>query len=180
MSQTRPQPNYDLIVYGATPAGIAAAVTAGRAGRRAVLVDPHTRVGGMPASGMTNIDFRTYESVGGIFRELMDAVAAYYRETYGEDSSHYRECHGGAFFEPKVALAVFQRMLAKAGVEVKVRTVLVGAQMSGDGTRIEAIELRDIETDERSRITATLFPPPLLIHRLCSYIRGLSSRTSTI
>jgi hypothetical protein len=156
-SHIPPGPDFDLVVYGATPAGIAAAVTAGRAGRSAVLIDSHTRVGGMPASGMTNIDFRTYESVSGIFRELMDGVAGYYRETYGVDSTQYRDCHRGAFFEPKVALSVFERMLAEADVDVRLRTLLVATETDGDGKRIESVELRDLETGERSRLAAPLF-----------------------
>ena len=37
----------DVLVYGSTPSGVAAAIAASRAGQRVALVDPGSRVGGM-------------------------------------------------------------------------------------------------------------------------------------
>ena len=46
----------DIAVHGATPAGIAAAVTAARLGCSVVLVDTHAHIGGMAASGLGKSD----------------------------------------------------------------------------------------------------------------------------
>ena len=62
---------FDVVIYGSTPAGIAAAVTAGRNDQSSIIIDPHQRIGGMPASGMSNTDFRTFEAFGGIWKELV-------------------------------------------------------------------------------------------------------------
>ena len=45
---------YDVIVVGAGPAGVSAAITAGRQGARVLLVEALGRVGGMSTSGIMN------------------------------------------------------------------------------------------------------------------------------
>ena len=44
--------NYDVIVVGAGPAGIAAAISAGRNGAKTLLIESLGRVGGVSTSGM--------------------------------------------------------------------------------------------------------------------------------
>ncbi|MBL8852176.1 MAG: FAD-dependent oxidoreductase, partial [Planctomycetaceae bacterium] len=46
----------DIVVYGGTPGGVAAAVAAARMGRTVALVEPHLHVGGMTASGLGKSD----------------------------------------------------------------------------------------------------------------------------
>ena len=43
---------FDVVVVGGTPGGIAAALSAGRAGRKVLLIEAHRRIGGMSASGL--------------------------------------------------------------------------------------------------------------------------------
>ena len=43
--------DYDVVVYGSTPAGIAAAVAAGALGMKVALFEPLTMIGGMGAAG---------------------------------------------------------------------------------------------------------------------------------
>lgn len=49
----------DLLIYGATPGGIAAAVSAAKQGRDVLIVEPTDRIGGMLTSGLSYSDFRT-------------------------------------------------------------------------------------------------------------------------
>ena len=46
----------DVVVYGATAAGVAAAVAAARAGARTVLIERGDHLGGMVSSGLGMID----------------------------------------------------------------------------------------------------------------------------
>ena len=41
------QDKFDIVIYGATPAGIASAVAAARMGRSVALIDTHAHIGGM-------------------------------------------------------------------------------------------------------------------------------------
>jgi hypothetical protein len=102
----------DVAVYGATPAGVAAAITAARAGHATVLLEPSPRVGGMLTGGLSYTDFRTQEALTGFFREYMDAVLDHYVKTYGKNSQQVTDCFFGALAEPKVSSMILQRMLA--------------------------------------------------------------------
>ncbi|MEQ1851992.1 MAG: FAD-dependent oxidoreductase [Chthoniobacteraceae bacterium] len=101
----------DVLVYGATPAGIAAALAAAADGEKVLLVEPADRIGGMLTNGLSHTDFRTFESLTGAFLDFTRAVEAHYRETYGADApqtKNFRGNHG----EPKVNQLVLEKMLA--------------------------------------------------------------------
>jgi 2-polyprenyl-6-methoxyphenol hydroxylase-like FAD-dependent oxidoreductase len=46
-----PSNSFDVVVYGSSPAGIAAAVAAGRLGMKVALLEPLKMIGGMGAAG---------------------------------------------------------------------------------------------------------------------------------
>ncbi len=104
---------FDVLIYGATPSGIAAAVAAGRDGARVMLVEASGRVGGMVTNGLSHTDFRTFESLNGFFLEFSSRVEDHYRKEYGADSLQLRESLRGTNGEPKVNLAALEAMLAE-------------------------------------------------------------------
>ena len=53
----------EVLVYGATPGGIAAAVAAAKGGHDVLLVEPTSRIGGLLTCGLTHSDFRSFESL---------------------------------------------------------------------------------------------------------------------
>jgi hypothetical protein len=55
----------DVLVYGATPGGIAAAVAAGRSGRSVVPAEFDDHIGGIVSNGLTNADIDKRQAVGG-------------------------------------------------------------------------------------------------------------------
>lgn len=102
----------DVLVYGATPAGIAAACAAADAGRTVVLAEPTARVGGMITCGLSHADFRTFEGLTGAYLDFTRHVEAHYRREYGPDSPQAKGNFRGTHAEPKVNLAVFEKQLA--------------------------------------------------------------------
>ncbi|MEX2214605.1 MAG: FAD-dependent oxidoreductase [Phycisphaeraceae bacterium] len=105
-------PHADVLIYGGTPAGIAAAISAGRHNQQVTLVEPTLRLGGLVTSGLSHTDFRTFEGITGSFLELSQAVQKHYRDTYGPDSPQAKGNFRGTHAEPKVNLLVFEQMLA--------------------------------------------------------------------
>jgi hypothetical protein len=102
---------YDLVVVGATPSGIAAAIAAARLGSRVALVSPEPWIGGMMTGGLGRTDFGRKEACGGLFREFMEAVYEHYVTTYGADSPQAKACREGFYFEPKLAQEIFTKWL---------------------------------------------------------------------
>ncbi len=137
----------DVLVYGATPGGIAAALSAARAGQSVLLIEPTQRIGGLATSGLSHSDFHSFESLTGAFLDFARRVETHYAKTYGADSPQVRDSFRGTFGEPKVNLAIFEAMLA----EQETVTVRKGVQLSaleltrreGGIARIEAALLTD-------------------------------------
>ncbi|MCR9116264.1 MAG: FAD-dependent oxidoreductase [bacterium] len=103
----------DVLIYGATPSGIAAAVSAAKGKRSVILVEPTNRIGGMMTSGLSYTDFRSFESLTGFFFDFSQRVEREYEMKYGVDSEQAKAAFRGTHGEPVVNLRVFQRMLAE-------------------------------------------------------------------
>lgn len=95
-----------VCIYGGTSAGVVAALALKRLGVESVIVHPGVRIGGLTSSGLGWTDFGTQDAVQGIAREFYERIGAKYGMSIRWT------------FEPSVALAVFQEMVAEAGVEV--------------------------------------------------------------
>jgi FAD-dependent oxidoreductase family protein/S-layer family protein len=121
----------DIVVYGGTPSGVMAAVSASRPQAHVVVVEPTEHIGGMMSNGLTATDYGHTAMIGGRTREFFDRTQAAEGSAYGR----YR-------FQPSTAERVFEAMLADAGVEVVRGDPL--AESGGvikDGQRILSIRL---------------------------------------
>jgi len=127
-----------VVVFGATPAGIAAAAAAARAGQRVVLLEPSPWVGGMMSGGLAKTDIgpRGNEIIGGFAAEFFQrARNAAISRGICPDS----RCTNLYDFEPREAERIFESMLAETGVVVErlVRPTAVhktGATIDGIAT----------------------------------------------
>ncbi|MBX3739642.1 MAG: FAD-dependent oxidoreductase [Akkermansiaceae bacterium] len=116
----------DIIIYGATPGGIASAISAAKSGSTVTVVEPGKQVGGLVTSGLSHTDFHSFESLSGSFADFAARVEAHYVKTYGKDSQQVKDCFRGTFAEPKVNRLVLEQMLA----EQKGITIVKGAHLS--------------------------------------------------
>lgn len=151
----------DVVVYGATPAGIAAAIGAAREQCTVRLIEPTGRIGGMVTNGLSHTDLRTFEGLNGSYLEFARRVEQHYREQYGAEAPQVRECWRGIFGEPKVNLLVYQQMLAEyPAIETVLQQRLQHVQVSLPGPtgtyRIESITLKNAAGDEQE-LTARIF-----------------------
>ncbi|MFK3979103.1 FAD-dependent oxidoreductase [Micromonospora sp. NPDC050397] len=117
----------DLVVYGATSAGIVAAVQARRMGRTTVVLEPGAHLGGLTTGGLGMTDSGTQAAIRGIAGEFYRRVHARYAGTPVTPTSPARFT-----FEPHVARAVFDDMLDEAGVPVYHGVRLTGVTMAGN------------------------------------------------
>ena len=128
----------DIVVYGATPSGILAAVSAARLGASVALVTPEAQVGGMMTSGLDHADVGQPLLIGGLTRAVFDRIAR------AEKARGARAPAAGWNAEPHVAAAVFSTLLSEAHVAVYLDLHL---DRTGppelDGNRIVAIRMTD-------------------------------------
>src|SRR5271154_2832094 len=108
---------FDLVVIGATPAGIACAVRAAREGLTVLLTQHTDHVGGLLTNGLVQLDALSAHKRCPVFREFVDRLEAHYREAFGENSPQHRsaiytsERYPNALVEPKVGEQIFETML---------------------------------------------------------------------
>jgi NADPH-dependent 2,4-dienoyl-CoA reductase/sulfur reductase-like enzyme len=110
---------YDIVIYGGTSAGVAAALQSSRMGKSVVLIEPTNRIGGLTTGGLGQTDIGNKQAIGGISREFYENIKKYYddpenwkwekRSEY-KDSGQTRTEEGEPTmwtFEPSAALAVY-------------------------------------------------------------------------
>ncbi len=99
--------NYDIVVYGGTSGGVAAAVQAARMGMRVAIVEPTSHLGGMSSNGLSFTDTGNTSAIGGFASDFYRRVGRSYSETGNEYD-----------FEPHVAENTFDALASEAGVTV--------------------------------------------------------------
>src|SRR5688572_6150571 len=115
----------DVVVYGGTSAGVAAAVQAARMGKTVVVIEPSQHVGGLTTGGLGWTDSGNKAVIGGISREFYQRVKKYYDDPSvwiheKRDAYQFYRAKDDAMwtFEPKVAEKLLREMLAEAKVAV--------------------------------------------------------------
>jgi hypothetical protein len=155
------QLHFDLVVYGSTPGGVAAAVAAAREGLHVALVDTGRHVGGMAAGGLSTSDRGNTDTIGGISREFFERVGRHYNERIEWD------------FEPHVAEQVFNDLLREAHVSVFFNERLREAGgVTKQGARIMAISMEDGSVFSANEFVDCSYEGDLMAHAGVSYTWG--------
>jgi hypothetical protein len=115
----------DVVIYGATSAGVAAAIQVSRMGHSVVLIEPGAHIGGLTSGGLGYTDSGDKRVIGGIAREFYQKIRKHYDNPTAwiheksSDYARYRKSDDAMWtFEPKVAEALFHEMLRDAKVQV--------------------------------------------------------------
>lgn len=122
--------SYDLVVYGGTSGGVAAAVQAKRMGRTVIVIEQTKRLGGLSSGGLGQTDIGNKAAIGGIAREFYQQVKKRYMEKDAwkwQQPSEYKDSGQTRTqsnedsmwtFEPSVALAIFNRWVQENQIPV--------------------------------------------------------------
>ena len=125
--------DFDIVIYGSTPAAISAAVQAKRMGASAVVISPETRIGGMTTGGLGQTDVGNKSAFGGIALEFYRDVAKWYaddahwtrqtRESYFPDGqceiAKSDDTAAQWTFEPSAALAILEGWEKRDGLDIR-------------------------------------------------------------
>lgn len=118
---------YDVVIYGGTSSGIAAAVQVARMGKSVVVLEPGRHLGGLTSGGLGATDIGNKAAIGGIAREFYRRIRAHYtddehwiwqKRTEFRGRGHEPGEDAAWTFEPHVAEGVFRDMVREAKVEV--------------------------------------------------------------
>jgi hypothetical protein len=145
---------YDIVVYGGTSAGVAAAVQAKRMGKTVIIVCPDKHLGGLTSGGLTWTDSGRKEAIGGISREFYQRMKKHYDKPESwiyqkpEEYSRYRPDDDAMWvFEPHIAEQGFEELVAEYKIPVYRNEWL--NRKSGvkkNGSRIISITMLDDKT----------------------------------
>ncbi len=145
---------YDIVVYGGTSAGVAAAVQAARMGRSAVLIEPGRHIGGLSSGGLGMTDTGNRAAIGGISREFYRRIKAHYEQDSAwtrerrQDYKFMRADDDALWrFEPHVAEKTFNDMIREAKIPVALRERLdLRKGVTKEGPRIVSIVMESGRT----------------------------------
>ena len=118
--------DYDVIVVGAGPAGVAAAISAGRNGAKTLLIESLGRVGGISTSGM--MSHFTGRCGNKLYLEILDRAKA---------KNHYFPELEKKYIDPELLTLTYIEMLEEAGVDILLYTTFCDVVM--DGNRVIGI-----------------------------------------
>jgi len=141
---------YDLVIYGPTSAGVAAAVQAKRMGLSVIIVGPDKHLGGLSAGGLGWTDSGKKEVIGGVSREFYQRIKKYY-----DDEATWKWQKPGEYgryrpgddaqwtFEPHIAERVFEDLVREHEITVHRDEWLdrSGRGVAKQGGRITAITM---------------------------------------
>ncbi len=138
---------FDVVIYGGTSSGVAAAVQARRMGRSVILISPDKHLGGLSSGGLGWTDSGRKEVVGGLAREFYRLIKSHYDEPESwvyqkpEQNSHFRSQDDAMWvFEPHVAERTFEHWIREYDIPV-VREEYLDRESGVEkvGTRLTAI-----------------------------------------
>lgn len=147
---------YDVCIYGGTSAGVVAAYSAARCGKKVVLVEPTQHIGGLTTGGLG------YTDIGN--KQVIEGVAKQFYRKVGE---HYG-CLEQWIFEPSVADSIMRSYLRHKNITVMCGFRAVSADTAGG--RIRSLEVEtSAPPHSRSAVVARYFID-------CSYEGDLMAR----
>lgn len=152
----------DVVIYGGTPAGLAAGIVAAREGASVVVIEPTQWIGGMVTGGLSRSDVGKEQTIGGFPREFFTRAAA------SKEGTHMW------YAEPKVNMAAFQAMLKEAGVKVVTAQGL--KSITKEGARITSLTTADGTTYTGKMFIDAGYEGDLMAAAKVSYIVGRESR----
>ncbi len=155
---------YDVVIYGGTSAGIAAAVQVKRMGGSVIVIEPTQRIGGLTTGGLGQTDIGNKAAIGGIAREFYERVQKYYQQPEHWKWQRREDYRGGGqsrtgeteqtmwTFEPSAALSIMQDLVREYDIPVQygqrlVRTPEANAADHSEGVTLDGKQITVLTTE---------------------------------
>ncbi len=140
---------FDVVVYGGTSAGVAAAVQVRRMHKSVVVIEPGQHLGGLTSGGLGWTDSGNKAVIGGFAREFYQRIKAHYDQPSSwvhqrsADYPRYRSQEDAMWtFEPHVAEQVYEQVVRELDVVVvRGQRLDRAGGVRKDGPRIRSIAM---------------------------------------
>jgi hypothetical protein len=140
---------FDLLVAGGGPAGVAAAVSAARAGAKVLLIEATGCLGGMGTSGLVC----SFDPMGngkdnlvrGLMLEIVGELSRRGFLPYKQLAEQLAGFHLWTHFNPEGYKTVLDQFVQQAGVEVRFFTKLIDVDADAAARAVRSIVVHDIE-----------------------------------
>jgi hypothetical protein len=120
---------YDVIIYGATSAGVMAGVQVARMGYSVAVIEPGNHVGGMTSNGLGWVDISKPQTIGGLAKEYFHRIWEHYQRDDAwkwEPKRFLTDQMGSLTFykqtmwllEPHVGELIFENMIKEGKVSI--------------------------------------------------------------
>lgn len=191
VTSLKAQKQYDVVVYGGSSAGVAAAIQASRMGKSVALIEPSECLGGLTTGGLGQTDIGNKQVIGGISREFYQNIRKYYdnpehwkwqeKNRYADDGQTRTDKNEDAMwtFEPSVATQVLNDMMAPEKIDVYMGKRLnreTGVKMKN--SQITSIKMESGETFKGSMFIDATYEGDLMAAAGVSYTVGRESNAT--
>lgn len=176
---------YDVVVYGATSAGISAAIQCSRMHKTVLLIEPSHRIGGLTTGGLGATDIGSKIAIGGISKEFYQLIKKYYDQPKNwkwQDKADYRESRNIEgedamwTFEPSVALNIYREMIAEEQIDlVYNKRLLRDGGVKKDNGRITLLKMESGEIYKGKMFIDATYEGDLMAASGVSYTIGRES-----
>jgi len=133
--------DYDIVVIGGTPAGVAAAIAAARADKTVMIIEQTPVLGGVLSSGVLRLDDKYVEANSGVMDEFRLRVKAYHRTELADDplvKAHAKQnpprqwnIAEGRAWEPHTSARIYAEMVTEhKRVSTRFNEVAVAVEMT--------------------------------------------------
>ncbi len=113
--------NYDVIVAGAGPAGVAAAISASRHGAKTLIIEAQNRLGGISTAGMMS---HFTGNVGNrLYHEILERAS---------QKNFFERGVKSIYIDPEMLTLTYIEMLEEAGAEILLYTTIADAITEND------------------------------------------------
>ena len=132
------QPMYDVCVYGATSAGVVAAYTASKMGKKVLLIATSDHIGGLSSGGLGQTDIGNKHVIKGVSRDFYRRLG----RVYGSLESWQ--------FEPKEASNVFKQYIKEGNINYVTNYII--SDVNKVNGEIKSISLKNTIGNRNSQI----------------------------
>ena len=123
-----PEKKYEIIVVGAGPAGVAAAISAGRQGRDVLLLEATTAAGGMATMGLVSKWAPMTDKQKLIYKSLPLEIVDRYKKRANQPEAKWDWIN----IDAEILKLVYDEMLAEAHVKVLYQARVVDVLKNGE------------------------------------------------